>query len=122
MSNREVGANAPSVWQFVPSDRDRLWPNLAYRDCIANHPANTIPCGRRFEHPHDEPLIQGTAPVSTTNYLLEALPQSRTRSSWNDRLAHWEKPASDTEEAQIERAASMVRAELSSRHGCPEKA
>ena len=52
--------------------------------------------------------------MSTTNYLLEALSQSRTRSSWNDRLAHWEKPASDTEEAQIERAASMVRGALSS--------
>src|ERR1700745_915631 len=33
----------------------------------------------------------------------------RTRSSWNDRLTHWERPASDTEEIQIERAASMVR-------------
>jgi hypothetical protein len=34
---------------------------------------------------------------------------SRTRSSWNDRLTHWERPASDSEELQIERAASMVR-------------
>jgi hypothetical protein len=33
----------------------------------------------------------------------------RTRSSWNDRLTHWERPASDIEEIQIERAASMVR-------------
>jgi hypothetical protein len=33
----------------------------------------------------------------------------RTRSSWNDRLAHWERPASESEEIQIERAASMVR-------------
>jgi len=33
----------------------------------------------------------------------------RTRSSWNDRLTHWERPASDSEGVQIERAASMVR-------------
>jgi hypothetical protein len=52
--------------------------------------------------------------VASANYLLETLTQSRTRSSWNDRLTHWEKPASDTEEAQIERAASMVRNALSS--------
>jgi hypothetical protein len=40
------------------------------------------------------------------NYLLEALAQSRTRPSWNDRLTHWERPASDSEEAMIERAAA----------------
>jgi hypothetical protein len=34
---------------------------------------------------------------------------NRTRSSWNDRFTHWERPASDSEEVQIERAASMVR-------------
>jgi hypothetical protein len=33
----------------------------------------------------------------------------RTRSSWNDRFTHWERPASDSEEVQIERATSMVR-------------
>jgi hypothetical protein len=43
------------------------------------------------------------------NYFLEALAQARTRQSWNDRLTHWEKPASDSEEAMIERAASAVR-------------
>jgi hypothetical protein len=37
----------------------------------------------------------------------------RTRSSWNDRLTHWERPASESEELQIERAASMVRFALS---------
>jgi hypothetical protein len=42
------------------------------------------------------------------NYLVEALAQSRTRQSWNDRLAHWERPASDSEEVMIERAAAMV--------------
>src|SRR5262249_15910273 len=34
---------------------------------------------------------------------------ARTRQSWNDRLVHWEKPASDSEEATIERAAATVR-------------
>jgi hypothetical protein len=43
------------------------------------------------------------------NYLLEALAQGRTAQSWNDRLEHWERPASDSEEAMIERAATMVR-------------
>lgn len=38
---------------------------------------------------------------------------TRTRSSWNARFEHWERPASDSEEAQISRAASMVRAALS---------
>jgi hypothetical protein len=38
---------------------------------------------------------------------------ARTRSSWNDRLAHWERPASDSEEIQIQRAANMVRTTLS---------
>jgi hypothetical protein len=47
------------------------------------------------------------------NYLLEALAQSRTRQSWNDRLTHWERPASDSEEAMIERAAATVRALMS---------
>jgi hypothetical protein len=47
------------------------------------------------------------------NYLLEALARARTRQSWNDRLAHWEKPASESEEAMIERAATMVRRVMS---------
>lgn len=38
---------------------------------------------------------------------------ARTRSSWNDRLTHWERPASDSEEIQIQRAAGMVRTALS---------
>lgn len=36
----------------------------------------------------------------------------RTRSSWNARFEHWERPPSDTEEVQINRAASMVRTAL----------
>ena len=51
--------------------------------------------------------------MSTANYFTEALAKARSRSSWNDRLTHWERPASDSEEAQIERAASMVRDALS---------
>lgn len=35
--------------------------------------------------------------------------QPRTRTGWNDRLAHWERPASDHEEAKIERAANIAR-------------
>lgn len=48
------------------------------------------------------------------NNLLEAMAKARSRLSWNDRLTHWERPASDSEEQQIERAANMVRAALSS--------
>jgi hypothetical protein len=47
--------------------------------------------------------------VQERNYIIELLAQSRTRQSWNDRLEHWEKPASDSEEAIIERAATMTR-------------
>jgi hypothetical protein len=47
------------------------------------------------------------------NYLLEALAESRTRQSWNDRLAHWERPASNSEEVMIERAATAVRTLMS---------
>ncbi len=36
----------------------------------------------------------------------------RTRSFWNARFEHWERPPSDTEEIQINRAASMVRTAL----------
>jgi hypothetical protein len=41
-----------------------------------------------------------------------AFAAARSRSDWNARLEHWEKPASDSEEAQIERAAGMVRGAL----------
>jgi hypothetical protein len=51
--------------------------------------------------------------VPEPNYILELLARSRTRQSWNDRLEHWERPASDSEEAIIERAASMVRQVMS---------
>ena len=34
---------------------------------------------------------------------------ARTRSDWNSRFEHWQRPASDTEEQKIERAARMVR-------------
>src|ERR1700722_8239653 len=46
----------------------------------------------------------------TPNTLALLLAEgNRSQSSWNDRLTRWERPASDSEEVQIERAASMVR-------------
>jgi hypothetical protein len=57
-------------------------------------------------------------PVPERNYFIEALAQIRTRQSWNDRLEHWEKPASDSEEAMIERAASIVRQAMSADPWC----
>lgn len=48
--------------------------------------------------------------MSDTRSLIEAaIAQDRTRSSWNDRLWHWERPASDSEEAKIQRAADAAR-------------
>ncbi|MGF9759816.1 hypothetical protein AAII07_31935 [Microvirga sp. 0TCS3.31] len=42
--------------------------------------------------------------------LAEAIAKARSRSSWNDRLEHWARPASDHEEDKIQRAARMARA------------
>ena len=48
-----------------------------------------------------------------TNPLVEALlATTRSRASWNERLANWEKPPSDNEEEQIARAADQVRTVL----------
>jgi hypothetical protein len=58
-------------------------------------------------------MRRGETPVSQHNYMVEALARARTRQSWNERLEHWERPASDSEEAMIERAARMVRGALS---------
>ena len=45
--------------------------------------------------------------------LLEALlATSRSRTSWNERFEHWERPASETEEIQIKRSAGMVQRAL----------
>ena len=45
--------------------------------------------------------------------LLEAvIAAARTRNSWNQRFQHWERPASDSEESQIQRSAAMVGAAL----------
>lgn len=41
--------------------------------------------------------------------IAQILAEARTRTSWNDRFEHWERPASDSEEAVIERAATMIR-------------
>ena len=46
--------------------------------------------------------------------LIETpLAASRSRSSWNDRFEYWERPASETEDAQIQRSAGMVQRALS---------
>jgi hypothetical protein len=69
------------------------------------------------QSPHTPPFLLPPPPSFPLTladlFPLEALPKIRSRSSWNDRMAHWERPASDTEEQQIERAADMVRAALS---------
>ncbi len=45
--------------------------------------------------------------------LIETLlADSRSRSSWNDRFEHWERPASETEDAQIQRSAGLVQRAL----------
>jgi hypothetical protein len=51
--------------------------------------------------------------MAQASYLAEAFAQALTRQSWNERLEHWERPASDSEEITIERAAKMVRELLS---------
>lgn len=47
--------------------------------------------------------------------LSMLVPQTkvRSRSSWNDRMTHWERPASDSEELTINRAANMVSSAIS---------
>lgn len=54
----------------------------------------------------------GARPDPIFETLAKAVAASRNRASWNDRLEHWEKPASDSEEIQIQRAAAMVRTAL----------
>lgn len=51
-----------------------------------------------------------------SNYPANLLAEARTRVSWNERFEHWERPASDSEEAVIERAATMVRGALAKRN------
>lgn len=42
-------------------------------------------------------------------WIVEAaIAESRSRNSWNDRLAHWERPPSDHEEAKIAKAATIA--------------
>ncbi len=62
------------------------------------------------------PLVSSMfdSPNARLGVLAKALAASRARASWNARLAHWERPASDSEEAQIQRAARMVRNAISS--------
>lgn len=47
---------------------------------------------------------QAVAPL--TGALLAGF---RSRSSWNERFEHWERPASESEETHIQRSAAMVR-------------
>jgi hypothetical protein len=44
-----------------------------------------------------------------SNPFSDAFARVRSHQSWNERLTHWEKPASDSEEDMIERAASNIR-------------
>jgi hypothetical protein len=58
-------------------------------------------------------ILRRDAVMSQANNILEALlALTRSRTSWNERLANWEKPASDHEETQIERTADQVRRAL----------
>jgi hypothetical protein len=58
-------------------------------------------------------MSQNPSPLFSFSNFLPELLKVRSRSSWNDRLTHWERPASDSEEQQIQRAAEMVRGALS---------
>jgi len=53
------------------------------------------------------------SPGTVSEALAKAIAAGRTRTSWNVRLEHWERPASESEEAQIQRAAGMVRTAIS---------
>jgi hypothetical protein len=66
-------------------------------------------------YPYATSLLGG--PISTdpwpvlppTNALLEAIfKRPRSPSEWKDRFAHWQRPASETEEAKIEAAARRI--------------
>ena len=46
------------------------------------------------------------------SFLEASLAASRSRGSWNERFAHWERPPSDSEEEEIERSGAMVRRAL----------
>lgn len=48
--------------------------------------------------------------------LSTILGRALKRQEWNDRLARWSKPASETEGDQIERAARMVRSAMAQNH------
>ena len=48
------------------------------------------------------------------SFLEVSLAASRSRGSWNERFAHWERPPSDSEEEEIERSGAMVRRALAS--------
>lgn len=49
-------------------------------------------------------LLGGLAPAALGRY--------RSRSDWNDRFEHWERPASTTEESSLDRGRRMVKAAI----------
>lgn len=49
--------------------------------------------------------------------MIPTNPPVRPPSYWIDRFEHWRRPASDTEEAQIERTARMIREAVAARSG-----
>jgi hypothetical protein len=47
--------------------------------------------------------------ANNLEWIVEAaVAERRSRSSWNDRLTHWERPPSDHEETKIQRAATIA--------------
>ncbi len=58
-------------------------------------------------------FIPSSTPSRGLMTISAALDRQRRRSEWNDRFAHWERPASVTEEGTIERAQSNVLAAIS---------
>ena len=64
---------------------------------------NTI-LGGAYVPPHPSSLLTAFASA-----IAEVNRKPRSRSEWEARFAHWQKPASDTEEAEIETIARRVR-------------
>jgi hypothetical protein len=71
------------------------------------------PCrgGARMGAGRGSPPLKGLDRTEMTQGIRTFLEDAaaRTRRSWNDRLTHWERPASEHEEDKIQRAAGMAR-------------
>ena len=76
------------------------------------HTRNSSPVARM---PTPRP-VHISHPVPTNDIrsglIGHAIAASRSRNSWNERFGHWERPASTTEENQIQRSANMVQQAL----------